>query len=275
MTELIGTVLSGVDFKKTFTGPFYKFLNNNFTHHIFKYNLGLNIDSEKFNPTGECQKGGLYFCDVDNCYLYYMDYGRYLAQIFIPDDAKIYIEKNKFKTDRLFINTITHFDDVSIEFWINIIEDDGLALQFIKEQTEEICKLAVQQDGVALQYVKEQSKEICKLAVQQDGDALEYVKEQSEEICKLAVQHDGFALKYMKEQTEEICKLAVQQCGLALAYVKEQSEEICKLAVQEDGLALKYVKEQTEEICKLAVRQNSLALQYVLNLTEEIRILAF
>ena len=40
------------------------------------------------------------------------------------------------------------------------------------EQTEEICKLAVQQNGNALEFVKYQTEELCKLAVQQNGNAL-------------------------------------------------------------------------------------------------------
>jgi hypothetical protein len=110
-------------------------------------------------------------------------------------------------------------------------------------------------DWKALEYVNEQTEEICKLAVQQDGYALQFVKEQTEEICKLAVHHKyGWALQFVKEQTEELCKLAVQQDGCALEFVKEQTEEICKLAVQRNWQALQYVnkkqfsKEQMEEI---------------------------
>jgi phage regulator Rha-like protein len=256
MTTLTRSVLSGTDFKKTFSGPFYKFLNNDYKHHNFTYNLGLNVDNEQFNPIGECQKGGLYFCELDKCHLYYSGFGNYLARIDVPDNAKVYIETDKFKADRLIVSTITHFDNVPIEFWIKLLKYDGFALQFIKEQTEEICKMAVQQNSNALNYVKKQTEEICKMAVQQNSNALNYVKKQTEEICKLAVQQYGLALVYVKNQTKEICKLAVQQNGLALDYVKNQTEEICKLAVQQNGLALDYVKNQTEEICKLAVQQN-------------------
>jgi hypothetical protein len=35
-----------------------------------------------------------------------------------------------------------------------------------------ICKLAVQQDGHALRFIKEQTEEICKLAVQRDEGIL-------------------------------------------------------------------------------------------------------
>jgi len=39
-----------------------------------------------------------------------------------------------------------------------------------------LCKIAVQQNGYALGYVKNQTEEICKLAVQQDENALDFVK---------------------------------------------------------------------------------------------------
>jgi hypothetical protein len=48
-------------------------------------------------------------------------------------------------------------------------------LQYVKDQTPEICLEAVKQDGHALQYVKDQTPEICLEAVKQDGHALQYV----------------------------------------------------------------------------------------------------
>ena len=52
-------------------------------------------------------------------------------------------------------------------------------MQFVKNQTEELCKLAVQQSGYSLQFVKNQTEEICKLAVLQNGYgyALQYVED--------------------------------------------------------------------------------------------------
>ena len=48
------------------------------------------------------------------------------------------------------------------------MEQNGLALEFIKEQTPEICMAAVKQNGEALQYVKEQTEEICMEAINQN-----------------------------------------------------------------------------------------------------------
>jgi len=84
-------------------------------------------------------------------------------------------------------------------------EIGGFALQYVKEQTPEICIEAVKQIGLALQLVKEQTPEICIEAVKQTGLALKYVKEQTPKICMEAVKQDGMALRYVKEQTPEIC----------------------------------------------------------------------
>ena len=62
------------------------------------------------------------------------------------------------------------------EYCRKMAEQDGLALQYVKEQTEKICELAATQNGLALQYVKEQTEKICEIAVKQDGLALQYVK---------------------------------------------------------------------------------------------------
>ena len=40
------------------------------------------------------------------------------------------------------------------------VENDGEALQFVKDQTQEICIKAVEKDGNALQYVKESAFDV-------------------------------------------------------------------------------------------------------------------
>jgi hypothetical protein len=46
------------------------------------------------------------------------------------------------------------------------VRQNGMALQFVKEQTEKLCKLAIQQDSYALKFVEYQTEELCKLAKQ-------------------------------------------------------------------------------------------------------------
>ena len=58
---------------------------------------------------------------------------------------------------------------------------------------------AVKQYGCSLQYVREQTFEICLEAVKQDGCSLRYVKEQTPEICLEAVKKDGCSLRYVNK----------------------------------------------------------------------------
>ena len=53
---------------------------------------------------------------------------------------------------------------------------NGYALQYVKVQTSEICKLAVQQNWKVLRYVEVQTSEICVLAAQQNQRALQYLE---------------------------------------------------------------------------------------------------
>ena len=266
------------EYHKQKNTKFYKFLNNDLTHYGFKYQLGVNIDTEQFNPTRECSKGGFYFCTESDYHFYFYKYGTKLASIEIPDDARVYVEKNKFKSDKIIIKEIRDFIDVDNNVWINMIYKDGRALQYVKEEllTEELCMLAVRQNGLVLEFVKKQTSKICKLAVRQDAYALQYVINQNEKVCEIAVRQEGDALEYVEKRykTRELCTLAVEQNGLALWYVENQTAsnllEICILAVQQNGLALECVTNQTDKICEIAVRQNGLALEYVHNQTEKI-----
>ena len=95
-------------------------------------------------------------------------------------------------------------------------KEDGLALQFVKEQTPELCLAAVKQNGYALRIVREQTPEICLAAVKQNGYALRIVREQTPEICLAAVKQNGDALQYVNskifEELEKPCCIHICNC---------------------------------------------------------------
>jgi hypothetical protein len=45
----------------------------------------------------------------------------------------------------------------------------GNALEYVKEQTHEICLAAIKNHEYALKFVKEQTHELCMIAVKQNG----------------------------------------------------------------------------------------------------------
>ena len=241
------SVLTGIQFNEQYPDiEFYKIINAELTHHNFKFIDGLNIDTIPFNPTNECSPGGIYFSEKSKIYKYFY-YGIYIIKVSIPDDAQVYIEKDKFKADKIILDLNNKTLYANWNEWLNY----------------DFCLNSVKFNGYTLQYVISPTPELCMAAVQQCGYALYYVKNQTPEICMAAVQHCGHALKFVILQTPEICMAAVQQDGCVLQFVINQTPEICMAAVQENGYALEYVKEQTPEICMTALQQNNIAQIYM------------
>ena len=62
----------------------------------------------------------------------------------------------------------------------------------MKSQNPEICMAAVQQDGRAIQWVKDQTPKICVAAVRQNGEALKWIGKQAfEETSEGSFEKDG------------------------------------------------------------------------------------
>ncbi len=146
---------------------FYKLTNRLEKHNNFHYNDGVNVDFNLFHPIGECTPGGLYFTEYDKIPLW-VKYGSremyYIREVIILPDSKVYIERNKFKADKLFLKSRVKLDNFegwnNITYCLNAVNQNGHALKYVKEQTEEICLKAVKQNGFALQYVKEPTEQI-------------------------------------------------------------------------------------------------------------------
>ena len=244
----VHTVLTGAEFNALHADKkFYKVLNNSLCHYDFAYTAGLNVDTQPFNPYSTCSKGGLYFCEEEHLDLYLFSYGSICATVSIPDNALVYKEDTKYKANQLILHNIQPINELPL--WLDatvtkkIVQENGGVIQFVKEPSEELQRLAVQQNGYAIKYIKEPSEEVQRLAVQQNGNAIEYIKEPSEEVQRLAVQQNGRVIQFVKEPSEELQRLAVQQNGYAIQYIKEPSEEVQRLAVQQNGNAIEYIKE--------------------------------
>jgi len=112
----------------------------------------------------------------------------------------------------------------------------GYPLQTLIIRTRKVC-LAVKYNGLALQYVDEQDDEICTVAVGKNIYALEYVKNQDHDMCMNAVKKNSSIVEYVKIQSLDICLEAVRNNGLTLQYIKEETPSICLEAVKQYGMA--------------------------------------
>ena len=83
---------------------FYKVLNEDECHNGFQYHDGLNVDSEPFNPSGNCEPGGIYFARED--ILAFLSYGVWIREVTIPEGEPIYENPGhpkKYKSHRVIL----------------------------------------------------------------------------------------------------------------------------------------------------------------------------
>jgi hypothetical protein len=234
-------------------GRYWRLTNETEEHRGLQYKTGLNVDPLPFSPSGTCSEGGMYFFHESQL-IYASDYVRgqkWMRPVTLTPNSKVWAEKHKYKTSEFTLGERALFY-LPEELYMAAVQQNGRALQYVKDQAFDLCMAAVQQDGRALRFVNNQTFDLCMAAVQQDGLALRYVDDQIPELCIAAVQQDGVALEYVKDQTFDLCMAAVQQDGLALRYVDDQTPELCIAAVQQDGLALEYVKDQNPDLVAAA-----------------------
>ena len=210
----IGHVYSGLEFNHLLNRKLYKCISKDEKHYGFQYKTGMNVDTIPFYPHFECRGGGLYFSTAEYVLTYSQDYDAFhLRRVVIPNDARVYVETQKYKADKIILEEEILYFDEDPKVCIEAIKQKDLALQYVKDQPPEICMEVVKQNGSALQFVKDQTPEICMEAVKRNELALQFVKDPK--ICMEAVKQNGFALEFVKDQTVKICTEAVKQNGYA------------------------------------------------------------
>jgi ankyrin repeat protein len=166
---------------------FYKILNETENHRGMNYQTGLNIDPVPFNPSGNCETGGIYFARED--ILAFLGYGPWLRKVTIPEDARVYEnpgKPRKWKADKVILGERERINmDVIkrlIEEGVNPDADYSYPLQWATRNNHiEIVKLLIplsnpkNYDSLALQWAVEYGYvEIVKLLLPV-SDITEYV----------------------------------------------------------------------------------------------------
>jgi len=286
-------VLNGSEFNSLFSDQtFVKLTNRTETHNKFQFVDGLNVDTIQFNPRGNCEPGGIYFTDI-RFMRKWIKYGsatmRYMRKVTIPDDAKVYVEEFKFKTDKLFLHPREEIsEDVYAEYLK--YEFTGQPYQFggnifcqtcydifysmhNRHKDREMCLKFVKMDGNILEIVPKniKDKEICWIAVNQRAQLVQYVplelRDRDMYILYLKCKGENLKDVPLELRDKELCTIAVTQNGKALEYVPDfiKDTELCMIAVDQDALALKYVPTNIfdRNIWFKCVEKNGKTLEYV------------
>ena len=126
---------------------YYKILNKEEKHYDMQYKTGLNTDILPFNPTGDCQAGGIYFasCDI----LGFLEHGNYIREVTLLGNEEVYENPGfptKYKAHSVILGRKRRITKKVISELLdegaNIHANDDLALHWASDNGNfEIVKL--------------------------------------------------------------------------------------------------------------------------------------
>lgn len=117
------------------------------------------------------------------------------------------------------------------------------------EQPEAMCLAAVKADPDALRFVREQSWDVIKAAIDGDVSALAYAWPQTEQACLYAVGVSPEAMKYVEavNQTEGMCIEAIRADPRVWEHILDPTVEMAEVLVEEIGIEA--ARKEIEGMC--------------------------
>lgn len=107
-----------------------KLTNYKEIHNGFQFQDGENKNNEEFIASGKCKNGGIYFILKEEIQLW-LKYGNnimhWYRNVIIPNDARVFIEDNKFKADIIILDSRNNIDIVKYT-WNYFTYDWNVAL---------------------------------------------------------------------------------------------------------------------------------------------------
>ena len=134
------------------------------------------------------------------------------------------------------------------------IRQNPFDIQYITDPSYETCVSAITSTipslispANAIYYIKDQTPELCKMAITIEPTAIQFIKYQTHELCILAVSNNGLTLKYIDNKTYDVCRAAILSDFNALQYISEPSHELCELAISISWKAIRHISREYQE----------------------------
>jgi hypothetical protein len=228
-----------------------KLTNNKGEHNKYKFKTGLNIDNIKFDPTGECKAGGIYFILLEHVYEW-LNYGKgemvKMRRVTLEDESRVYIEKGKFKADKLILGEeILLKECFYFENIYKLSEENNKSSDIESKDSATVNKLSENQYNYIYKIVYKFLRLYESIEIE---DFLICVKNNEEENILNYLKNNLEWIRFIRNPNEKICNFVLNINGLLLRYIKNQTKDICLTAVKNDNYAIKYVNEEFKEICK-------------------------
>lgn len=227
-----------------------------------------------------------------------------IVQISIPNNARIYCEKNKIRSDAYniikYISVLDLYDmltyeqkekvDVKRYSDMNLFEryrgvdynKMGKRLFRVKGMDDRVYDMKMLYEARVIKYsdriyivellehsniVNYGKYYIVEDVVERDIDKETFLDMIPENERKNFCYENGL-FRYMKEPTYELCCDAVKFYGHNLYYIKDKTEELCAYAFSSYGKSIGMIDDLKEELCKIALKSDWNAIRKIMKITK-------
>lgn len=157
------------------------------------------------------------------------------------------------KAEELGVKDETSIKELNIKRYmrnLEILSEDGMKLSIMPIQTDEMVLTAIYQNINAFRFVKNQTPEICEVAVSIDPTLIEFVREQTDALVNYVLEQDPTLINKIKNPKMEFLEMVLDKSSLYIQYFKKEwcSEYIIKYAI--DKYAKYMVENDTSLNCE-------------------------
>ena len=206
----------------------YKVFNEDWTCRDKQYKLG-----EAYHENGKIElcEHGMHFCTnwLDCFNYYYPEKGNHICEVLAWGNMDKSDDDSKMATSDLKIVKELEITD---DMLLDIVKQDGYAIDYIVNPSEKAQLEAVKQNGYAIDWIDNPSEKVQLEAVKQDGYAIYFIDNPSEEVQLEAVKQNGCAIKYIDNSSEQVKLEAVKESGYAIQFICNPSEEMKSEAIK-------------------------------------------
>lgn len=158
-------------------------------------------------------------------------------------------------------------EHITEELSMLAVSVNGLVLKYVKDEykTDDVCNSAIMQNGNAIEFVPNPTDEQYKVAIEVTPYAIQFMKKPSLELCISAIKKDMSVLKYINNPPEELYLEVVKLDGTAIKYMDTFNFETFLTALSNTSLAMKYLSPdyEDEDLCFTSVVINPDCVKYI------------
>ena len=154
---------------------------------------------------------------------------------------------------------------MEVKVLLKQVKENPMLLEKIENPSDDIIMAAVKKNGNVIKFIKNQSFEMRKIAIESNPLSVQYMDDLEEELQVLAVKLLWNSLKYIKNPSYKVLEEAVKVKGWAIQYIEAPDEKLCLLAVNNDYDAIKYIKNPSKETQLMAIEKSWNAIKYISN----------